>query len=113
MSGHVCSIVPPHLLFAMAESQDDAIRQLGVNSLAMSKQIHEGRHAYFKEKLAHSHHGGTGGQQGIVPNILLEHLSKADGVDESVKQSAQKSLAMGMLTCLPNPSRKTWRLRIP
>ena len=82
----------------MAESQDQAIRQLGSKTLSMCKRIHQHRHEFFRNKLAHSHPGsGSGGQQGIVPNILLEHLSKADGVDESVKKSAQKSLALGRL----------------
>ena len=96
MCDHICFIVPPHLLAAMAESQDDGIRQLGVKTLSMCQQIHQRRHQFLRDKLANPNHGDTGRAQGIVPNVLLEHISQAQGVDETVKKSAQKSLALGM-----------------
>ena len=97
MCGHICFIVPPHLLAAMAESEDQSLRQLGTKTLSMCEQIHQHRHEFFRNKLDHSHDGGARAQQGIVPDILLDHLSKADDVDESVKKSAQNSIALGML----------------
>jgi Zn-dependent metalloprotease len=98
MADHVCFIVPPHLLEAMAESQDAEARQLAANTLAHAEQVHKDRHDFFAAKVARGHHRhhapGAPPPPSIVPDILLEHISKSEGVDDSVKESAAKSLAL-------------------
>ena len=98
MVGHVCSIVPPHLLEAVANSEDPEARQLGAKTLAISRLVHKTRREHIASKLSQNPFGNNGPsgspQQGIVPNILLEHISKADDIDESVKKSAAESLAV-------------------
>ena len=98
MVGHVCSIVPPHLLEAMANSQSPEVRQLGAKTLAITRHLHETRHNDLVAKLSQQPYGNDSPHgthpQGIIPNILLEHISKAEGVDDAVKESAAKSLAV-------------------
>ena len=81
----------------MSESHDERVRQVGTTSLAMCKRYHKHRHQYFENKLSQSNQGGQhghGAQQGIVPNVLLQHICDAEGVDESIKASARKSIAV-------------------
>jgi Thermolysin metallopeptidase, catalytic domain len=98
MTPHVCSIVPPYLLSALAESDDPALRESARKTLAVSQGLHSDRKNHFAAKLAQSHHGGDhpGGPtpQRIVPDYLLEHISRAEGIDDSVKDSAAKTIAL-------------------
>jgi hypothetical protein len=98
MAHHVCSIVPPYLLEGMANSQDPGARELAAKTLAITRQVHENRYDFSAARLAQGHHGhdgpGAPPSQSIVPDYLLEHISKAEGVDDSVKESALKTLAL-------------------
>ncbi|KAI4213334.1 MAG: hypothetical protein LQ351_004075 [Letrouitia transgressa] len=104
MASHICSIVPPHLLRAMADSQDPDARQLAANTINTARNLHDTRHSVFAAKLARLHFGHDGhdapdehsasAPQSIIPNALLEHISKADDVDDAVKESAARSLTL-------------------
>jgi len=98
MADHICFIVPPHLLEAMAESDNAEARHLAATTLAHGEKVHKDRHDYFAAKAARGHPGhhapSVQPPPSIVPNILLEHISKAEDVDDEVKESAARSLAL-------------------
>lgn len=98
MANHVCSIVPPYLLEAMAQSQDTGARQLATQTLSLTRQLQNGRRELFAAQLApgycHQDEPNAVHSQTIVPDYLLEDISKAEDINEGVKESAAKSLAL-------------------
>lgn len=88
----------------MADSQDPDARQLAANTINTARNLHDTRHSVFAAKLARLHFGHDGhdapdehsasAPQSIIPNALLEHISKADDVDDAVKESAARSLTL-------------------
>jgi hypothetical protein len=98
MAPQFCSIVPPYLLSALAECDDPALRDSSRKTLDVSRSLHHHRQSHFAAHLAQSHHGhdhpGGGASQRIVPDYFLEHISAAEGVDDSVKASVEKTLAL-------------------
>jgi hypothetical protein len=97
MADHCCFIVPPQILMAMAESSDPEARQMAAHTLACVEQVHAQRVAFFQTRLNQAHqnfHSLTGipHQQSIIPDVLLEHISQAHGVDDVLRQQAQRTL---------------------
>ena len=87
----------------MANSEDPDARELAASTIETARTLHNSRHSLFASKLNrhHSHdapngsdESGTSAPQDIVPNVLLEHISKAEDVEDAVKQSAARSLAV-------------------
>ena len=81
----------------MANSEDPKAREIGAKTLAISRRVHETRNHHLATKLSQTPHGSNpphaSPPQGIVPDTLLEHISKAEDVDEAVRKSAASSLA--------------------
>lgn len=98
MADHVCSIVPPYILEAMAESQDPVARQVATETLAVSRHLQDHRREVFAARSTpgNPHQGGpsAASAQGIVADYLFEQISKAENVDEEVRKSAAENLAL-------------------
>ena len=98
MTDHVCSVVPPYILEAMAESQDPVARQVAHETLAVTRQLQDHRHEVCAASSAPGffNQGGPSASnaQGIVPDYLFEQISKAEDVDDQVKKAAADNLAL-------------------
>lgn len=81
----------------MAESQDPQCQQLAAGTIGTTKHLHHHRKNLFAEKLVRRTPGSDDQTRpsltSIIPNKLLERLAEAEDVDESVKESAVRSLA--------------------
>ena len=96
MPGHVCSIVPPYLLRAIAEShKDEPAGQAAAETLATMRATHRARKEHFRAKLSRNirQSADAPAEQGIVPRYLLEQIIAAEGIDDEVKQSARETIA--------------------
>ncbi|KAI0400002.1 metalloprotease [Xylaria palmicola] len=94
---HVCSVVPPYLLAALAESEhnSDEIRTSARHCLDFNKNYISKRQRVFAELTAPR--GSRGGAaphraQGIIPDVLLKHIAENEDVDEDTRASAQRDL---------------------
>ncbi|KAK0710142.1 metalloprotease [Lasiosphaeria miniovina] len=96
MSSHICGVVPPYLLQGIAEGRDgvdDDGREAALRSL---KHRHEytsrrcDRLAALSQPRARQQHAALHQQQSIVPEILLQHIAEAEGVDEETRQRARR-----------------------
>ena len=82
---------------AMAESHDPDARTLAANTLDTARHLHDNRHDLFASRLARNHgynEPERSASRSIVPDRLLEHISRADNVDDAVKESAAQSLTL-------------------
>ena len=97
MAHHLCCIVPPHLLEALAQSDDPDVRESATNTLAIGHAVRHHRHAAHRNRQAQQSLGSSSARnpalQAMVPDYLLEHLATTADVDDDVKQSAAQSLA--------------------
>jgi Zn-dependent metalloprotease len=92
---HICCIVPPHLLRAIAESQScsedhrtcahDTLTQRNVFTNARRE-----RFAALAQPRGSRHQAAP--RQGIVPEHILKHICEADDVDEGTKARARSQL---------------------
>lgn len=96
MCSHPCFIVPPYLLESLAQSSDTSLQQLANNTVETTNQIRDERSKLFTEKAAQifSDQSTSTPQRKIVPDYLLEQLSTGEDVDDSVRESAKKSLQL-------------------
>ncbi|KAI0203647.1 metalloprotease [Astrocystis sublimbata] len=99
MASHVCSVVPPYLLAAFADSEHNSeeIRTSARHCLDFSSKYISKRQRVFAE-LA-TPRGARGGaaaprrNEGIVPTTLLKHISDCEDVDEDTRNNAKADLA--------------------
>ncbi|KAI0142889.1 metalloprotease [Xylariaceae sp. FL1272] len=94
-STHTCSVVPPYLLAALADSDQnpDHIRASARHALDFHKTYCDKRQRRFAELSAPrgSRRGAPHSRvQGIVPGTLLKHISDSQDVDEKTRACAQK-----------------------
>ncbi|KAI1799032.1 Metalloprotease [Daldinia bambusicola] len=93
---HVCYVVPPYMLSAIAESSHnlDRIRESARHALDLHKAYCEKREKRFAalgaprgSKAANVHR-----QQGIVPDHMLEHIASSEDVDDDTRACAKRDL---------------------
>lgn len=89
METHACSIVSPHLLDALAVSEDPKTRQLALDTLARSHHVRARRKQHFDAK---SGNDGYPNLQSIVPDQILEHVASSENTDGSSRDLAQRTL---------------------
>lgn len=93
MSYHICNIVSPHLLQALAASEDPEQSRLASSTLQHTFHIHDRRKRCLEEasatRLPH-HEDFT--SQGIVPDQLLKQVIDSGNADSQSKELAQKTL---------------------
>ncbi|KAI0518036.1 metalloprotease [Xylaria bambusicola] len=98
MAPHMCSVVPPYLLNALAESEhnSDEIRKSARSCLDFSKTYLEKRQRVFTELTAPRGFRGAAGyqpKQRIIPDVLLKHISECEDVDEETRSKAKRDLS--------------------
>ncbi|KAK5626073.1 hypothetical protein RRF57_001788 [Xylaria bambusicola] len=98
MAPHMCSVVPPYLLNALAESEhnSDEIRNSARSCLNFSKNYLEKRQRVFAELTAPRGLRGAAThqpKQRIIPDALLKHISECEDVDEDTRAKAKRDLA--------------------
>lgn len=93
MASHVCSIVPPHLLDALATNGNEEAKQSALNTLSHTHDIRTRRKEFFEGKSSDqsiSSHNGVA--QSIVPDQILDHVVTSRDADTSSKEMAQNTL---------------------
>lgn len=93
----LCSVVPPYLLHALAESEhnSDVIRQSARHCLNFSQTYIAKRQRVFAELTAPRGARGAAAPrrtQGIIPGALLKHISDCEDVDEDTRACAKHDL---------------------
>jgi Zn-dependent metalloprotease len=97
MHSSFCDVVSPHLLEALAASDDPDTRLLASKTLEHSSHIRDRRRRFLEEadKTRSIHHQNEESTpQGIVPDQLLEQVVDSSEADSSAKELAQKTLDM-------------------
>lgn len=94
---YVCSVVPPYLLSACADSEhnDETIRTSARNCLNFSQTYIAKRQRVFAELTAPRGSRGAAAPRrphGIVPGALLKHISDCEDVDEKTRAGAKRDL---------------------
>lgn len=102
---HICPIVPPYLLGAIAESQsrdvDQETRDWARRSLEHREHLTSQRCDRFESlsrpraaRESLGSHASPGRQQkpSIVPENLLQHIAESEAVDKETKEQAKKTL---------------------
>ncbi|KAI0444211.1 metalloprotease [Xylaria telfairii] len=94
---HVCSVVPPYLLTALAESEHNSedIRKSARHCLDFSKSYITKRQRVFAELATPRGSRGVAAPRrnpGFVPENLLKHIADNDDVDEDTRASAKHDL---------------------
>lgn len=93
MESYVCSIVPPHLLDALAVSEDPETRQMALETLRQSSHVRtRWKHHFDAKRVAHGHSGQHPVLQGIVPDQILEHVASSDHADGHNSELSRKAL---------------------
>lgn len=113
MESLVCSVVPPHLLDALAASEDHHTRQAALDTLLRSHHVRDRRQQHFHAKNRTFEQDGEDGYQnaaqpilrGIVPDQILEHVvvSAADPADRELAQRTIDIKAQLQKDVLPAP----------
>ncbi|KAI0433771.1 metalloprotease [Xylaria sp. FL1042] len=95
---YMCSVVPPYLLNALAESEHNSeeIRKSARHCLDFSKGYLNKRQRVFAELTAPRGFRGAAAAphrpQGIIPDALLKHISESEDVDEDTRNNAKRDL---------------------
>ncbi|KAI1362289.1 metalloprotease [Xylaria arbuscula] len=103
MAPHVCTVVPPYLLNALAASEHNSedIRKSARHCLAFSSKYISKRQKVFAELTAPRGNLRRSGmaarqqhqpKQRIVPDSLLKHISECEDVDEATRSRAKRDL---------------------
>jgi hypothetical protein len=100
MTSHVCSVVPPYLLRGIIEGlsqagEDDQTRQSAQNTLNHRSQFIAkrcDRLSTLSQPRAARAQSSTAPQQGIVPEILLQHIADSEDVDEETRTRARADI---------------------
>ncbi|KAI0904371.1 metalloprotease [Ustulina deusta] len=93
----MCSVVPPYLLNAVAESEHNSedIRTSARHCLSFSQNYISKRQQRFAELAAPRGARGAAAphrNQGIIPGTLLKHISECEDVDEDTRTNAKRDL---------------------
>ncbi|KAI0973516.1 metalloprotease [Xylaria arbuscula] len=93
----ICSVVPPYLLNALAESEHNSeeIRTSARHCLNFSKSYLDKRQRVFAELAVPRGARGAAAPhhpQGIVPDVLLKHIAESEDVDEDTRSNAKRDL---------------------
>ncbi|KAI1263135.1 metalloprotease [Xylariaceae sp. FL1019] len=96
-NAHTCSVVPPYLLAALADSDKNPehIRASARHAIDFHKSYCDKRQRRFAELTAPRGSRGVRPHsrvEGIVPGTLLKHISDSQDVDEKTRACAQKDL---------------------
>ncbi|KAI1419857.1 hypothetical protein F5Y12DRAFT_775863 [Xylaria sp. FL1777] len=94
---YMCSVVPPYLLNALAESEHNSedIRKSARHCLDFSRGYLAKRQRVFAELTTPRGARGAAAPQrnaGIVPAALLRHISESEHVDEDTRTNAKRDL---------------------
>jgi hypothetical protein len=82
MENPVCSVVSPHLLDALAASDDPETRELALKTLALNRDVRARRKQHFDAKAtAHLRLSQFPILQGIIANDFLEQAVRSDATD--------------------------------
>ncbi|KAI1303810.1 metalloprotease [Xylaria venustula] len=97
MAPHMCTVVPPYLLNALAESEHNSeeIRASARHCLNFSKSYLDKRQRVFAELAVPRGARGAAAPhrpQGIVPDVLLKHIAESEDVDEETRSNAKRDL---------------------
>lgn len=101
MYSSACDVVSPHLLEALAASDDVDTRILALNTLEHSLHIRNRRKSFLEEvdgTQFHSHQYEQSTPQGIVPNQLFKQVADSSEADSLTKELARKTLDIKQLT---------------
>ncbi|OHE91330.1 hypothetical protein CORC01_13359 [Colletotrichum orchidophilum] len=97
MAGHVCYVVPPHLLKAIADAECNseherhAARQaLDLRELFTTRRAE--RLAILGGPRAQRHQLSSRSRPSIVPDILLQHIADSTDVDDDTRACAKRDL---------------------
>ncbi|KAF2404785.1 zincin [Trichodelitschia bisporula] len=95
MNGPGQSIVSPHLLDALATSEDPETRRMALNTLTHSSHVRTRRRHHLKAKIAESSESSSEQRpvfQGFVPDQLLDHVATSQQSDEASRELAKRTL---------------------
>jgi Zn-dependent metalloprotease len=95
MHSGVCDVVSPHLLEALAASDDAYTRLLASRTLEHSSHIRDRRRRFLEEAdttKSHCRQDEEFQPQGIVPDQLLKQVVDSNETNSSAKELAQKTL---------------------
>jgi hypothetical protein len=94
-----CYVVPPYLLKAIAESQENSedLRASAAASLTAHERVCASRHERFEILTRpRGYHQGQqpdlNARRSIVPEHLLKHLAETQDVDEKTRECARRDL---------------------
>lgn len=114
----VCDVVPPHLLDALAASEDHQTRQAALDTLVRSHHVRDQRKQHFHAKSRNSEQNDEDSHQndaqpslrGIVPDQVLEHVigSAIDPADRELAQRTIDIKAQLQKDALPAPDAITF-----
>lgn len=91
--GHVCSIIPPYLLHAIAHSEANSqeARQGAEQTLAHTRALQRDRSSVPRHS-GHPVANRPPPHQSIVPDHILTNLAQSTDVDQATRDSAQRTL---------------------
>ncbi|KAI2629928.1 Metalloprotease [Hypoxylon sp. NC1633] len=93
---HVCYVVPPYMLSAIAESthNEDHIRESARNALTVHKSYVGKREKRFAALTAPRGTKGAANvqRQSIIPDHILQHIADSEDVDEDTRACARRDL---------------------
>ncbi|KAI0887764.1 Metalloprotease [Annulohypoxylon maeteangense] len=94
---HVCCVVPPYLLNAIADSShnEDHIRECARNALTVHKDYigkREKRFAALCAPRGSKAAAGLSRQHSIVPDHMLKHIAESEDVDDDTRACARRDL---------------------
>ena len=95
MPPSICDVVSPHLLEALAASDDEHTRLLALRTLEHSSHIRGRRRRFLEEAdttRSVSHQDEESFPRGIVPDQLLKQVVGSSEADSSAKELAQNTL---------------------
>ncbi|MCJ1416985.1 hypothetical protein MMC32_003324 [Xylographa parallela] len=92
-SGHVCSIIPPYLLHAIAHSEHNTheTRTAAEHTLTHTRTLYGARSASHAQAANNAGHHQPP-HRSIVPDHILNNLAQSQDVDQATRDSAQRTL---------------------
>lgn len=97
MADHVCYVVPPHLLKAIADAEcnSEHTRHAARQALSLREQFttrRAERLAILGGPRAQRHQLSSRSRPSIVPDILLQHIADSTDVDDDTRACAKRDL---------------------
>jgi len=95
MEGRICSVVSPHLLDALAASDDPETRKMALRTLAHTSDVRVRRKRHFDAKIAaHERIVQFPVLQGIVADQILKQVVSFDRADATSRELPQQTLVI-------------------